>query len=94
MEELILADSGKDEFNEIFKLIFAKIWDEKEALENRANKVVEFRKAIDPEITYDRINNLFHKACEEWPGIFWGRRGSNRPKRHLQVCVGPIEACA
>ena len=70
LEELVLADSGKDEFNEIFKLIFAKIWDEKEALENRANKVVEFRKAIDPEITYDRINNLFHKACEEWPGIF------------------------
>jgi type I restriction enzyme M protein len=75
LEELVLADSGKDEFNEIFKLIFAKIWDEKEALENRPNKVVEFRKALDPEITYDRINNLFHKACEEWPGIFKRRRG-------------------
>ena len=48
LEELVLADSGKDEFNEIFKLIFAKIWDEKEALENRKDKVVEFRKAIDP----------------------------------------------
>ena len=35
LEELVLADSGKDEFNEIFKLIFAKIWDEKEAQENR-----------------------------------------------------------
>ena len=31
----MLADSGKDEFNEIFKLIFAKIWDEKEALEGK-----------------------------------------------------------
>jgi type I restriction enzyme M protein len=41
LEELVLADSGKDEFNEIFKLIFAKIWDEKEALEKRPNKVVE-----------------------------------------------------
>jgi hypothetical protein len=50
LEELVLADSGKDEFNEIFKLIFAKIWDEKEAQENRRNKVVEFRKALDPEI--------------------------------------------
>jgi len=35
LEELVLADSGKDEFNEIFKLIFAKIWDEREAQENR-----------------------------------------------------------
>ena len=52
LEELVLADSGKDEFNEIFKLIFAKIWDEKEALENRKDKTVEFGKALDPEITY------------------------------------------
>lgn len=91
LEELVLADSGKDEFNEIFKLIFAKIWDEKEALENRANKVVEFRKALDPEITYDRINNLFHKACEEWGGIFKEGEDIELAKRHLQVCVGPIE---
>ena len=91
LEELVLADSGKDEFNEIFKLIFAKIWDEKEALENRKDKVVEFRKAIDPEITFDRINNLFHKACEEWPGIFQQGEHIELGKRHLQVCVGPIE---
>jgi type I restriction enzyme M protein len=91
LEELVLADSGKDEFNEIFKLIFAKIWDEKEALENRANKVVEFRKALDPEITYDRINKLFHKACEEWPGIFKEGEDIELAKRHLQVCVGPVE---
>ena len=92
LEELVLADSGKDEFNEIFKLIFAKIWDEKEALENRKDKVVEFRKALDPEITYDRINNLFHKACDEWPGIFKPGEDIELAKRHLQVCVGPIEA--
>lgn len=91
LEELVLADSGKDEFNEIFKLIFAKIWDEKEALDNRKDKVVEFRKAIEPEITYDRINNLFHKACEEWPGIFKEGDDIDLAKRHLQVCVGPIE---
>lgn len=91
LEELVLADSGKDEFNEIFKLIFAKIWDEKEALENRRDKVVEFRKALDPDITFDRINTLFHRACEEWPGIFRENEDIELAKRHLQVCVGPIE---
>lgn len=91
LEELVLAGSGKDEFNEIFKLIFAKIWDEKEAQENRKDKVVEFRKALDPEITYDRINTLFLKACEEWPGIFKEGDDIELAKRHLQVCVGPIE---
>ena len=91
LEELVLADSGKDEFNEIFKLIFAKIWDEREAQENRREKVVEFRKALDPDITYDRINALFQKAAEEWPGIFREGEDIELTKRHLQVCVGPIE---
>ena len=91
LEELVLADSGKDEFNEIFKIIFAKIWDEKEAQESRKDKHVEFRKALDPEITFDRINNLFHKACEEWPGIFRENEDIELAKRHLQVCVGPVE---
>ncbi len=91
LEELVLADSGKDEFNEIFKLIFAKIWDEKEAAENRLDKTVEFRKAVDPEITFDRINNLFHRACDEWPGIFKPGEDIELAKRHLQVCIGPME---
>ena len=43
----LFADSGKDEFNEIFKLIFAKIWDEKQAEEERPDHKVEFRKALD-----------------------------------------------
>ena len=91
LEELVLADSGKDEFNEIFKLIFAKIWDEKEALENRSDKSVEFGKALDPDITFDRINGLFKRACEEWQGIFKENEDIELDKRHLQVCVGPIE---
>lgn len=91
LEELVLADSGKDEFNEIFKLIFAKIWDEKEALEHRTNQEIQFTKALDPEITYERINNLFKKACGEWPGIFKEGEDIELTKKHLQICIGPIE---
>ncbi|MBC1218367.1 N-6 DNA methylase (plasmid) [Trichormus variabilis ARAD] len=91
LEELVLADSGKDEFNEIFKLIFAKIWDEKEALQNRQGGTVEFAKAVDSDITYDRINGLFKRACEEWSGIFRDHEDIELAKRHLQVCIGPIE---
>ena len=47
LEELVLADSGKDEFNEIFKLIFAKIWDEKEAQENRKDSALRFETKLE-----------------------------------------------
>lgn len=91
LEELVLAESGKDEFNEIFKLIFAKIWDEKEALETRKNQEIHFTKALDPEITYERINSLFKKACTEWPGIFKEDEDIELTKRQLNICIAPIE---
>jgi type I restriction enzyme M protein len=93
LEELVLADiGGADEFNEIFKLIFAKIWDEKQAEEVRADKTVEFGKSTSgPQFTYDRINGLFKKACEEWPGIFKPDENIELLKDHLHICVGPIE---
>lgn len=91
LEELVLADSGVDEFNEIFKLIYAKIYDEKIAAEDRRKKQeVEFKKYADPELTYEVINNLYHKACEKWPGVFEEPDIKLR-KDHLQVCIGPIE---
>ncbi|RIA09368.1 type I restriction enzyme M protein [Flavobacteriaceae bacterium MAR_2010_72] len=95
LEELVLANSGIDEFNEIFKLIFAKIWDEKEANDNkrtRPNKEVEFRKFEDPELTYDTINSLFQQACKEWEGVFKENEIIELKKDHLQVCIGPIES--
>ena len=94
LEELVLADSGVDEFNEIFKIIFAKIWDEKEAAENRRerpNKEVHFKKYEDPELTYDTINDLFHKATNEWSGVFEENENIKLRKDHLQVCIGPVE---
>ncbi len=98
LEELVLADSGKDEFNEIFKLIFAKIWDETQAQEVRKDKTVEFGQVVnpktgvpDPDLTYDRIDGLFKKACDAWPGIFRPGEDIELMKRHLQICVGRIE---
>lgn len=94
LEELVLADSGVDEFNEIFKIIFAKIWDEKEAAENRRtrpNKEVEFKKFEDAVLTYDTINGLFKKACNEWQGVFEDNENIKLRKDHLQVCIGPVE---
>jgi type I restriction enzyme M protein len=90
LEELVLANAGVDEFNEIFKLIFAKIYDEK-AARDRRNQEVHFRKSDDPRTTYDTIDMLFRKAMGEWPGIFDENEHIKLTPQHLQVVVGPLE---
>jgi type I restriction enzyme M protein len=90
LEELVLANAGVDEFNEIFKIIFAKIYDEKAARERR-NQELMFRKSEDPQITYETIDKLFRKAMDEWPGVFDENERIKLTSHHLQVCIGPIE---
>lgn len=90
MEELVLAGSGADSFNEIFKLIYAKLYDEKEA-QNRKDQEVIFRKSTNQQITYDTINRLFSDAKKEWPGIFETHEKINLTPYHLSVCIGELE---
>ena len=92
LEELVLADSGADEFNEIFKLIFCKILDEKESIhKNNKNKELEFRQQSTPKDTYRRISELFDKAKTEWRGIFKNDEKIELRPEHLHVCVGSLE---
>jgi len=90
LEELVLANAGVDEFNEIFKIIFAKIYDEK-ASRDRKNNEVAFRKSDDPQVTYETIDKLFRKAMDEWPGIFDENEHIKLTPHHLQVVIGPLE---
>ena len=95
MEELALAGSGENIFEEIFKIIYAKIYDEKIAREQRGDGKdgeVFFRKYRDPEKTYTVINDeLFKKAIKEWPDTFEPTDRIRLPPDRLNVCVGFIE---
>jgi len=86
LEELVLAGAGVDSFNEIFKLIYAKLYDEKQA-RRRKDDEVHFRQSKDPKITYDVINKLFQSACQEWPGVFNVHEKIELAPNHLSVCV-------
>lgn len=90
LEELVLAGSGRDSFTEIFKLIYAKLFDEKEA-KTRKDYEVHFRASKDPKITYNNINKLFKGAVEEWPDIFSLHDKIELEPAHLSVCVGEFE---
>lgn len=91
LEELVLGSSGVNVFNEIFKIIFAKIWDEKQAIEVRQNQALEFKWFKDAELTYERINHLFRQAADEWKGVFDENDKIKLQKEHLNVCIAPLE---
>lgn len=68
LENTVLANAGVSAFEEIFKLIFAKLWDEFEKADDDA---MEFRTTTaPPREQYERLNGLFRRAISEWPGIF------------------------
>lgn len=89
LEELVLANSGADSFTEIFKLIYAKLYDEWEA-ENRADKSLLFRQYKSAEVTKKEIGKLFNDAKKEWRGIFSVSDNIELTPEHLNVCVGEL----
>lgn len=81
LEELVLANSGEDEFEEVFKLIVAKLWDE------QAHDGARFR-IYDTEIeTFNAINILLREAEKGWSGILEPLSTPMLTPAHLQVCV-------
>jgi type I restriction enzyme M protein len=90
LEELVLANAGVDVFNEVFKLIYAKLYDEAEA-KTRPDHEVYFRRSKDPKITYDTINRLFKESAERWPGIFERFENIQLLPEHLDVCLSKLE---
>ena len=91
MEELVLANAGVDVFNEGFKLIYAKLYDESEAKINRADQEIFFRKYKDPQKTYITINELFKKAIKKWPGTFYEQENIRLSPEHLSIVVAELE---
>ena len=83
LEELILANSGEDEFEEVFKLVIAKIFDERSHEEKRF--------AIQESTTETSrvINLLLREANAVWPGILIETQ-SNLTPEHLAVCVDAL----
>ncbi len=88
MEDLVLANAGVDAFEEVFKLIYAKLYDEWNASRpGRKKKYVEFRLyGSTPREYYDRIDSLFQKAKSQWPGVFLADEKIELTPNHLVTC--------
>ena len=91
LENLVLANAGVDAFEEIFKLIYAKLYDEAQA-KRRKNHVLEFRKSGETNAElYDKINGLFNDAKDKWRGVFLDGERIDLTPDHLSVCVSFLQ---
>lgn len=95
LEDLVLANAEgiDDTFDEVFKLIYAKLFDEWAAVNDRTrNHKIHFRiYGESPRELKDKINGLFNRAKDKWRGIF-GRDESIRLKpEHLLTCVSFLQ---
>ena len=133
MENEVLANAGVDVFEEAFKLIFTKLYDESRSRDDReiirralasgtsakATKVgaspakerdydalksavgevddsqfrvMEFRNTgqTDTELK-EKIEELFRRAIDEWPGIFPEGTTFDLADSHLAICVSSLQ---
>ncbi len=97
MEELVLANSGFDSFDEIFKLIYAKLYDEMLGMED-PDRYLQFvtipgegKDKVDVNKTKENIDRLFANAKKHWKGIFSVSDEIRLSAEHLGVIVPEIE---
>jgi type I restriction enzyme M protein len=83
LEELVLANSGEDSFDEIFKLLLAKLYVE------RTNDGLLSKEG--PNATYDHVNETLSKAIKRWPDILPSNTKTLLAADHLQVCTPVLD---
>lgn len=91
VEDEVLAASGVDSFEEIFKLLFTKLYDE-QICANDTTAFLQFRNYGETDNKLkEKIQKLFEKACDKWQGIFPESSKILLTPSHLAVCIGSLQ---
>jgi len=91
MEDEVLANAGVDVFEELFKLIFTKLYDELQSGRDR-NRHLEFRNYGGTETELrNKIQALFDKAKAEWEGVFSDDAKILLTPSHLSICIASLQ---
>lgn len=93
MEDLVLANAGVDAFEEVFKLIYAKLYDEWQAARGGiARRYLDFRVGLSTAREFsETVDKLFKRAQKEWPGVFIEGDRINLEPDHLKTCGSFLE---
>ena len=91
MEDEVLANAGVDAFEECFKLIFTKLYDEMQSGRDKTRHL-EFRNYGDTETELqEKIQTLFDHAKKKWEGVFSPDAKITLSTSHLSVCVSSLQ---
>jgi len=91
LEELVFSNAGVEPFEEIFKLIYAKLYDEWRGINDPSYNLEFFVGDRSPEQVKKAISDLLEGAKREWPGVFEPTDKIELGAEHLKVCVSFLE---
>lgn len=92
LEDEVLANAGVDVFEEVFKLIFTKLYDELACHRKwKGFRYLRFRNQNTSAQLKIAIQSLFDEAKEKWGGVFPDDEKIKLTPDHLQVCIGSLE---
>jgi type I restriction enzyme M protein len=92
LEDEVLANAGVDVFEEVFKLIFTKLYDELACHRKwKGQKYLRFRNQNTAAQLRSSIQVLFDEAKQKWNGVFPADDKIRLTPDHLQVCIGSLE---
>lgn len=92
LEDEVLANAGVDVFEECFKLIFAKLYDEWLSGQT-PTRYLEFTNAGRTEFKLkEAIQDLFDKANKKWKGVFEQSTKIALSPSHLSICVASLQS--
>lgn len=84
LEEIILANSGENDFEEIFKLVLVKVWDEK-----NGEKI--FGNLSDHQENLQNVNSVLSQIDEKWKSVL-KEKHTRLNSTHLSLCLETIQA--
>ena len=92
LEDDVLANAGVDVFEECFKLIFAKLYDEFMSGQDK-RRYLEFSNAGRTEFKLkEAIQDLLDRANRKWRGVFDENTKIMLSPSHLSVCVASLQS--
>lgn len=91
LEELVLGNAGVKAFDEIFKLIYAKLYDEWNGINDSHYQLQFFVGDRSPQQVKNAITNLLTGAKRVWSGVFEPGDRIELADGHLTVCVSFLE---